>query len=225
MQTLDRTERQVGYIAAAFAAAMGLLGLAIFPKNRLVTSKPTKGTCTLPDTLNKATGLCEHLVSNQLVLIAGISVAFAVAIALSVRFRRRVPTTFTSLLAGVAFTSVSISVGAPLLIYGGWLFLRARRIQKWGVVNGREVAVLAGEDRKAKREGRTPSRGMTAAEYRAHVTEKRATKGKAKGGTSGPQASKRYTPKSAPKRRPAPEPTEKPPSKWRARLEGLDQEG
>ena len=222
MQGMDRTERQVGYIAALFAAAMGVLGLLIFPKNHLATQKPVHDACTPPYHFNTSTKVCENLVSNQLLTIAAVSVVFAVAIALSVRFNRRIAATFSALLSGVAFTSFSISVGAPLLIFGGWLFLRARRIQKWGTVQSREVAVLAAEDRRVRKAGGTSTKGMTASEYRASLAENKSAR--SSGSTKGPDTSKRYTPKAAPKKRPAPAPVEKPPSKWRTRLEGLDKE-
>ena len=223
MQGMDRTERQVGYIAAAFAAAMGLLGLLIFPKNHIATQKPKNGSCTPPFKLNDVTKICENLVSNQLLTIAAVSLVFALVIALSVRFNRRIAATFSSLLSGVAFTSFSISVGAPLLIFGGWLFLRARRIQKWGTVQSREVGVLAASDRRARKSGGASTKGMSASEYRAHLAEKKSAR--SGGSSNGPNVSKRYTPKAAPKRKPAPAPVEKPPSKWRTRLEGLDKEG
>ena len=223
MQSMDRNERQVGFVAALYAIAMSALGFAIFPDNRLVTSKPKGTSCSAPDIYNATTKMCEHLVSNQKPFVLGATMLLGLLVAVATYFRKRILATFGGLMAGVAFSGIGIMIGFPLIIFGGWLFLRARRVQKYGTSNSREVAVLAAEDRRARKSGQKPTKGMTAAEYRAHLAEKKSSKSSAKG--SAPDASKRYTPKSAPKRKPAPEPQEKPPSKWRTRLEGLDKQG
>ena len=218
MQTLNRVEVRVGYLAAAFAALMGGLATLIFPRQRLLTQKPVHGTCPTNYTLSPK-GVCEAYASNQLVTLAIITMVFAVAIFVAVRMRRRTPATFASLITGVAFTSFSISVGAPFLIFGGWLFLRARRIQKYGTTDAKQTAVQAGEARAARRAGQTP----------AQTREARAAARSAKAETpkTSPRAdvTKRYTPPAPKRKKVAPPVKDEKPSKWRARLEGLDEEG
>lgn len=223
MQSVDRNERQVAVVASIYAVAMSLLGFAIFPNNRLVISKPTRGTsCSAPDAYDAATKLCGHLVSTGKPLVLGATLVFGIIVGIAAFFRKRILATFGGLMAGVAFSGIDIMIGFPLLIFGGWLFLRARRVQKYGTSNSREVAVLAAEDRRARKSGERPTKAMTAAEYRTHLAEKKSERSATTSGV--PDPSKRYTPKSAPKKKATPEPREKPPSKWRARLEGLDKQ-
>ena len=224
MSSISFMEQRVGFIAAAYAVLIGGLALFLMPRQSIVTAAKVNGKCPAPYTWNAKTKACEALVNNNLTVLGVMVGVLALALFITVKMRRRTPAAFTALLAGFAFTTTkyfSIVVGAPFLFYGGWLFLRARRIQKWGTVDTKEVARLAGEERLARKEGR-PSKNVTAAEYREQRAAKRA-------GTStssnGPEPSKRYTPPAPKRKKPAPPVEEKKPSKWRAKLEGLDQEG
>jgi hypothetical protein len=220
MQSLNGPEQRMGYIAAALALFFGGLATLIFPHNRTVTTKPTNGHC--PAGYGLVKGTCEGLLSNNLWLIVPIVLVFAVAIFVTVRIKRRTPTVFASFITGIALASFGIEVGAPFLIYGGWLMMRARRIQKYGTTDAKEVAALAGAERAARKAGQ-PS---PLAKSNAKASEGTAKGTKASAATaakSAPDPSGRYTPK-APTKKKAPSPSEKKPSRWRAKLEGLDQE-
>lgn len=221
MQTLTLTEIRVGYIAAAYAAFIAGLATVLFPKNSYVSVKAVNGHCVAPYALRAGEHTtCWALASNNLVLLAIVTLIFAAAIAISVKLRKRVLTTFSALITGVAFfgnKNFGIAIAAPFLIYGGWLFLRARRIQKYGTTDAKDVATLAGEERAARRSGAPASPRPTRAE-RSAKTQKDAP-------TTSPRANvtKRYTPPAPKKKKPVPPPVEKP-SKWRARLEGTSED-
>jgi hypothetical protein len=188
MRNMDRSEVRLGYIAAGVAFIFSILLTVPFmfgPTQTIQRAKPVHGKCAAGYALIK--GSCTHVTIRQpsyYVLPLIVYVIFTIAILVTVRIRRRVPASFAAFLTGVAFTSTSIAIGAPLLIYGGWLFVRARRIQKYGTTDSRTVAQMAAEDRVARKAGQPlPS-------ARAQ------NKPSAKGGTkpSAPEASKRYTP-------------------------------
>jgi hypothetical protein len=221
MQSLNRVEVRMGYIAAAVAVFMGGFAILIFPRTKLLTTKPKNGSCPAAYTLIK--GTCEQLRHTNYWVPVMIVMIFALAIFVSVRIRRRTPTMFSSFMAGLGLSTFGIEVGAPILIYGGWLLLRARRIQKYGTTDAKEVAVLAGEERAARKAGKPSPQAQARAKTSPGATP---AKGKSAPASSVPEASKRYTPKVPIKKRPPPPPPEeKKPSRWRARLEGLDQEG
>ena len=223
MQSLNRVEIWVGYIAAAVAIFMGGLAILIFPKTKLLTTKPKNGSCPTDYTLIK--GSCEQLRHTNYWVPVMIVIIFALAIFVSVRIRRRTPTMFSSFMAGLGLSTFGIEVGAPVLIYGGWLLLRARRIQKYGTTDAKEVAALAGEERAARKAGKPSPQAQAQARAKAAPGAAPASSASTSS-KAAPEPSKRYTPKAPVKKRPpAPQPEEKKPSRWRARLEGLDQEG
>ncbi len=224
MQTMNLVEIRLGYIAAGYAAFIGGLASFLFPKTRTVHEAPVKGVCTYPYSFHGTNhSTCWAEVSNEILLLSFITLVFALGIFLAVKFRKRVLTTFASVLAGAAFFGIAyygVMIAAPFLIYGGWLFMRARRIQKYGTTDAKQVAGLAGQDRAARKAGQTPPNATP----KATRTSSTSSTSKAKTATSTP--SKRYTPKKPTRKKPTTPPAEeKKPSKWRARLEGLDKEG
>jgi hypothetical protein len=219
MQSLNRTEQRLGYIAAGLAVLMGGLATLIFPRTRVTSEKPVKGVC--PSNYSLVKGTCEAVISNQVVAITIVTMVFAVAIFVAVRIRRRTPAVFASLITGVAFMSFSIEVGAPFLIYGGWLLLRARRIQKYGTTDAKTVAGLAGEERAARKAGQPSPAAQRQAKEATSSTAPATT---AKPSAGAPDPSGRYTPKAPTRKKPVAASKEKKPSRWRARLEGLDEE-
>ena len=197
MRTMDRNEIRLGYIAAAIALIFALLLTVPFmfgPTQNTQTTKLVNGKC--PATYELIKGVCTHTIIRQpsyYILPLIIYLIFAIAIFVTVRIRRRVPASFASFITGVAFTSTSIAIGAPLLIYGGWIFIRARRIQRFGTTDGRTVATLAAEQRAARKNGTTPKTQPRQAGARG---SKKSTP------QTGPQASKRYTPPRPKKKKP-----------------------
>ena len=158
---IDKIERQISLLASAIALALGaiLLGGAIIDKGRW------------------------HHYSLWLPQFALIVVAGVAMLVFTLRAKR----------AGIAFCGLFIglalgTIGLPFLALGGWLIVRAFRLQKYGDATFAGSNKIARERAKAKREGRT-------------VTP-RATRGSARGSSrnavklpTGPEASKRYTPK------------------------------
>ena len=215
MQSLNKVEQRLGYFAAAIAVLLGGLATLIFPRNRVKSQAPVHNTCPAGYSLVK--GQCQTIYSNNVVLVSIIVVIFAVAIFACVRMRRRTPTIFTVMLTGIAFISFSAAIGIPFVIYGGWLLLRARRIQKFGTTDAKVTAKAAAEERAARKAGQPSPRATRDAQPTSNGTSTKST-------ASAPDPSGRYTPKAPTRKKPAPAPQEKKPSRWRAKLEGLDQE-
>ncbi len=109
--------------------------------------------------------------------------------------RRRTLISFDLFLIGFGFTLFIGLAGFAFILLGGWLMLRAWRINKYGTTNTKAIARQAatrprGRDRKE------------AASTKATTSSKASTPAARK-----PEASKRYTPK-APPRRKVPKPSE-----------------
>jgi hypothetical protein len=96
---------------------------------------------------------------------------------------------FALFIDGFAFTLIEPPLGLVLILLGGWLMLRAYRIQKYGTPN----AKLAAREAAAR-----PPRRERKQAARAPVKPT---------GHKPPTANKRYTPKAAPRKKLA-KPTE-----------------
>jgi hypothetical protein len=113
--------------------------------------------------------------------------------------RRRSLMAFDLFLIGFGFTLFIGLVGFVFILLGGWLLLRAWRLNKYGTTNSKQIAKLAAEARKSGKSGG----GSTG-------TGTKSTKSKATYDPSDrkpPVASKRYTPKSPPRKK-IPKPTQ-----------------
>ena len=164
---IDKIERQISLIASGIALTLAaiLVGAALFERARW-----THYSLWLP----------------QLALILTFGVAMLV---FTLRAKR----------AGIAFCGLFIglalgTVGLPFLALGGWLIVRAFRLQKYGDATFAGSNKVSRDRAKAKREGRA----MTP----------RATRGSGRGSSknivkvpTGPAPSKRYTPKKQVKKR------------------------
>ncbi len=106
---------------------------------------------------------------------------------------KRTLLTFAFFLIGFAFTIFLGPVGFAFILLGGWLMLRAWRINKYGTTNSKTIA----------REAAARPRGRDRKATTRSTSKKTATSGVRKP----PTASKRYTPK-APPRKKIPKPTE-----------------
>ncbi len=115
--------------------------------------------------------------------------------------RKRTLVAFSLFLIGFGFTLFIGLVGFIFILGGGWLMLRAWRINKYGTTNARAVAREAaarprGKEKVAAKSS-TKSSGKSAASSSASASAPRKP----------PTPSKRYTPK-APPRKKIPKPTE-----------------
>jgi hypothetical protein len=128
-------------------------------------------------------------VSDTYLLIGAVVVGFCILGFEGVRRRKRTLVAFSLFVDGFAFTLVFAPLGFALILLGGWLMLRAWRLQKYGTANAKAVARQAATRpprRERQRAARTPPKPT------GHVP---------------PKANKRYTPKAPPRRKVA-KPTE-----------------
>jgi hypothetical protein len=131
-----------------------------------------------------------HSVTYDALLLAGVVLLFCILGFVALRRRRRSLLAFTFFVVGFAFTLVFPPLGFALIILGGWLMLRAYRMQKYGTSNMKMVAkeAAARPSRKARQqEAKTPVKPT---------------------GYKAPTANKRYTPK-APSKKKITKPVEK----------------
>jgi hypothetical protein len=131
-----------------------------------------------------------HSVTYDALLLAGVVLLFCILGFVALRRRRRSLLAFTFFVVGFAFTLVFPPLGFALIILGGWLMLRAYRMQKYGTSNMKMVAkeAAARPSRKARlQEAKTPVKPT---------------------GYKAPPANKRYTPK-APSKKKITKPAEK----------------
>jgi hypothetical protein len=193
---LDPLERKVGLYGSALAGLIALsteLGGVLNPKMKVNQSLvPLKGhICSNAAlTYDKATSKCTGKLAYPLehwVIGLSLLLAFALALFVTVRMGRRGPVGFVALMTGFAFETQVGLLGFPFIAAGGWLLIRAWRVQKYGSPTATKMNP-SGDKRPppAPRE-RRPARAK-----------------KSKGPIArGPAPNKRYTPKVVKKKRPA----------------------
>jgi type VI protein secretion system component VasK len=101
--------------------------------------------------------------------------------------RRRTLVAFDLFLLGFAFTLFVGLLGFVFILVGGWLMLRAWRLNKYGTTNTKAIAREAAarpRGRQRKEETRTASKAAASP-----------------GARKPPTASKRYTPKAPPRKK------------------------
>lgn len=122
-------------------------------------------------------------ISTSWLLLGGVVLIFCVIGAVALQRRKRTLVVFSFFVIGFAFTLIFAPLGLAFIMFGGWLMLRAYRIQKFG----------------------TPSAKLAAREAAARPPRrerKRATRSPAApAGHAPPKANKRYTPKAPPRKK------------------------
>jgi hypothetical protein len=122
-------------------------------------------------------------ISDSWLLLGVILLVFCVIGGLALQRRKRTMLVFSFFVIGFSFTLIFAPLGFAIIILGGWLMLRAYRIQKFGTptakVAAREAAARPRrkERKQATRVPPTPT------------------------GHKAPTANKRYTPKAAPRKK------------------------
>jgi hypothetical protein len=187
---MDNLERGISLFAGAIAMVLALVISPHLFKNTLITdtAKPSKtNTCTSGYHFVKATQLCveSHITHPSAWLLQFLEIVIiGLCIILFALRRKRAGVAVSGLLLGLALGSV----GLPFLFVGGWLIVRALRLQKYGDPTFSGSSRRARETAKAKKEGRVP----------APIKEGTGTSSKA---VAPPTPSKRYTPKKQQRRR------------------------
>jgi hypothetical protein len=187
---MDKIERGVSLIAGAVAMALAAIISPHLFKDTWVTdtAKPskTKPYCVEPFHLVKAVCQHTHLTHPSAWLPQFLEiVVFGLAIIFFALRRKRVGVAFCGLLLGLALGTI----GLPFLFCGGWLIIRALRLQKYGDPTFTGSSRRAREVAQAKKEGR-PVRSKESASAAASSRP-----------AAPPTPSKRYTPKKRPRTR------------------------
>ena len=187
---LDKFERGVSFGAAAIAlifTAISLPGILTATTVRHITTAPAKVApfCQLPYKYEKGINRCVHEVNTHpgywlpgflTFLIIGLFIFF-----FAYR-KKRAGVIVSCLILGFTMNPTS-SVGLPFMFAGGWLIIRAQRLNKYG------DASFSGSSRKAKEISKARREGRSAPANDAPTLK------------SAPEASKRYTPKQRKRRR------------------------
>ena len=130
-------------------------------------------------------------------LLGGVLLLLCVIGFLALWKRKRTLVAFDLFLLGFGFTLFVGLVGFVFILLGGWLMLRAWRLNKYGTTDSKAIASQVrdrprGRDRKEAAKAAGKATGKTLAKS---------------GAPKPPTANKRYTPKSAPRKK-IPKPTE-----------------
>lgn len=178
MRTLDPQEIKLSF--GAFVLAI-IAGVAI-PAYIISTNKISKA------------GKNSIAVAPDAALLGGVIVALCVIGFLAVWKRKRTFVAFDLFLIGFAFTLFIGLIGFVFILLGGWLMLRAWRINRYGTTDSKAIRQEVASRPRGKRAAspsKTTSKGRVPAQP---------------GARKAPTASKRYTPK-APPRKKIPKPT------------------
>ena len=229
---IDPTERKIGLGGAALAAVIGLFTFVPYIDNPRSAPHPTssviKGhTCASGYTYQKVSGrytcvdLNAHYAAAHWVPDLVIVLLFALAVFVTVRIGRRAPLAFALLMTGFALEAVVQTVLAiPFVFAGGWLVVRAWRVQKYGsptasaarrkAAAGGSNTTSTGKGGSGAAAGGTTARPSKPAKPTGRPASGRRSKKTAEvvgaNGRPKPTASKRYTPKAPPRKRvPPPE--------------------
>jgi hypothetical protein len=196
---IDAKERRWGLTAAALAAGVGLLSElpgVLHPKTTpaSVSTKPIGKVCA-GSLYNATTKTCYiHHARSFWVWTMAVLLLFALALFLAVQLRRRSALGFAALMNGLAFetTTGSPILGLPFIVLGGWLLIRAWRVQQYG--SPTTTKKTAGGVVTPR-----PARPVRQPRERKKKAADTTTNGRAR-----PAASKRYTPKTPRRKRPTP---------------------
>lgn len=179
MRSLDPQEVKLAFGAFVLAT---IAGIAI-PAYILATDRVTKA------------GKHTIAVAPDAALLGGVIIVLCILGFVTLWKRKRTFVSFALFLIGFAFTLFIGLIGFVFILVGGWLMLRAWRMNRYGTTDAKAI----------RQEAATRPRGKAAA------TAKTATRGGKASTQPGvrkpPTASKRYTPKSPPRKK-IPKPTQ-----------------
>ncbi len=187
IRQIDPLETKIGYLAAALAAIIGLIAFLPYvddPHKSITQSLKRAGkTCpsgfkaTIVKGVHDCTGPVVYSRSHWLIEML-VVLFFAAFIFVAVRIGRRSALAFATLIAGLAIEGTTGSIiGLAFVVAGGWMILRAWRVQKYGSPTAKNAAKGAAARPPRKKRGESADTSSTPAP---------------------PQANKRYTPKAPP---------------------------
>ena len=183
MSTLDPMEAKWTLGAFILATVAGIAIPAYFIAENKVTKNGKNSIAVAPD---------AKLLGAAILVLCVIGF-------LALWKRKRTIVVFDLFLLGFAFTLFIGLAGFLFILLGGWLMLRAWRINKYGTTNAKVIAKEAAA-RPRGRDRKDAAKATTTGKSPAKTGERRP-----------PTANKRYTPK-APPRKKVPKPTEPGPS-------------
>jgi hypothetical protein len=171
MSTLDQMEAKWALIALILATVAGIAIPIYFIAENKVTKAGKNSIAVAPD---------AKLLGAVILVICAVGL-------LALWKRKRTLVAFALFLVGFAFTIFIGLAGFAFILVGGWLMLRAWRINKYGSTNTKVIArETAARPRGRQRKEATRSTSKTASSPSAKKP---------------PTASKRYTPKAAPRKK------------------------
>jgi hypothetical protein len=194
---MDDTERKISIFGVVVAILVSLVpAYEWINKSALVTTQKVVRGKACPATFHLKGQLCEHVLKNAQSHWA-IQFLFGFVVALIILFfalrRKRAGVACFSLFLGIG---LGVS-GVVFVFLGGWLIVRAFRLQRYGDPTWSGSNKIAREMAKAKREGRDPRPQSTPKSTSASASKPAPTPGPA----APPAPSKRYTPKQRPRKR------------------------
>ncbi len=204
---IDATERKVGLGAGALAVVFSLVYTLPYMVSKIsvaTTTKPVHKACAhhYKYTVNAgAAATCNTVYSpSHYAFQLVVWLIFSAAIFVTVMVGRRALMAFAIVITGLAFGTFILLL--PFVAAGGWLLLRAWRVQRYGSPTAR--APVEGYVPPPPRGARRPP----GAEGNRNATRRRrADQGESIADVrKPPSASKRYTPKTPQKKKPPPPP-------------------
>ena len=181
LQGLDSLERK--FVLGLSAFGLGLSALFIFVSQTGYRKDPSKlknGVCEKGWELFKNTCRQAYTMTFKEYIWQFLAILIGtVVLAVAGWRRKRVLAAFVGLMMGLMLSTV----GLPFLMLGGWLFLRAWRLQRYGVA-GFVASNQAARQQALERRGQRPAAGRAATATSGDDTMRRP-----------PSPNKRYTPK------------------------------
>jgi hypothetical protein len=191
---MDDIERKISYAAGGIALILAIFLLPHLLHDTTVTDSAKLNARHLcPTGYHVVSGACQRArlthPSSWIPQFAEI-IVFGAVLVLFAKRSKRSGVAVCALFLGLALGTI----GLPFLFLGGWLIIRALRLQKYGDASFTGANRRAREKAKAKREGRVsaPKGSSRSGARSSSKTPARAT---------GPAPSKRYTPKQTPRKR------------------------
>mgnify|MGYP006275126497 CR=1 FL=1 len=186
LTSIDDVERRIVFGGAGLGLALTLLFLAIPPKGYIYTH-PKHKVC--PPGYDHYKDLCQHITTLS---FSGYAPQFAatalgaIVLAYAGWKRKRTLAAFTAMIAGLMLGNSGIYglPGMAMLFLGGWLMMRAWRLQKYGAAGFMEVNKISQERARERAAERRAARGTGRRSSDAGATDTRRV-----------DANKRYTPK------------------------------